>query len=466
MQSAVETISDLGLKINISVPANELENAYSKRLNEVAKTAKIDGFRPGKVPVSYVKKIYGKSIEGEIVDHLVRSSFEEVCKEKNITVAGIEKVDVNQQTIGKDLEFTISLETFPKIEYSDNDFNDAKVEKLKVTVNSKDVDEAIEKLRKAHANWEKTGANSKAKIGDKVVIDFKAMQDGQELKSGSAHDFELELGSNYLIPGFEDGVVGHKVNDEFILELKFPVDYHVTEHAGKDVSFTVTLKEISRPKLPELDEEFIAIFGVSASDEENLLPEEKEAGVNTEEKNDKKAVDLKELIAKFKDKIKESLENEVKNQVEIKFKNALFNALCDCKKINIPKSLVEDEVTDMINHQQDRYRQQIGDKNATLNLNRDKFKDQALKNVHIRLLVRAFIEHFGIKTDREQIKAKLSDVMGGHEISDDLLNWYYTEPQRLHQIEALALEDIVTTKLSEKMTISEKEVNFEDLMKS
>lgn len=130
----------------------------------------------------------------------------------------------------------------------------------------------------------KTGANSKAKIGDKVVIDFKAMQDGQELKSGSAHDFELELGSNYLIPGFEDGVVGHKVNDEFILELKFPVDYHVTEHAGKDVSFTVTLKEISRPKLPELDEEFIAIFGVSASDEENLLPEEKEAGVNTEEK--------------------------------------------------------------------------------------------------------------------------------------------------------------------------------------
>lgn len=160
------------------------------------------------------------------------------------------------------------------------------------------------------------------------------------------------------------------------------------------------------------------------------------------------------------------MENEVKNQVEIKFKNALFNALCDCKKINIPKSLVEDEVTDMINHQQDRYRQQIGDKNATLNLNRDKFKDQALKNVHIRLLVRAFIEHFGIKTDREQIKAKLSDVMGGHEISDDLLNWYYTEPQRLHQIEALALEDIVTTKLSEKMTISEKEVNFEDLMKS
>ncbi len=458
MQSAVETTSDLGLKINISVPANELQDAYSKKLKEVAKIAEIKGFRPGKVPESYVRKIYGKSIEGEVVDSLVKSSFELVCKEHNIIVAGIEKVDVDEPVIGNDLKFSISLETFPKVEYSDSDFSNAKVEKMRVTVTSKDVDAAIEKLKKSHADWEKIEESDKAKMGDKVVIDFTAIQDGKELESGSAEDFELELGSNYLIPGFEEGVVGHRVNDEFKLSLKFPDDYHATEHAGKEAVFTVKLKEISRAKLPEVNEEFISIFGITANDGEDLLPE-------TKDETEKKPVDLEKLVVKFKEKIKESLESEVKNQVDTRFKNSLFDALCDCKKINVPKSLIEEEITDIINHQQDRYRQQVGDKNAKLNFKRDKFKEQASKNVHIRLLVRAFIDQFGIKADREQVKTKLSSVMGGHEISDDLLNWYYTEPQRLHQIEALTLEDMVIQKLSETIAITEKDVSFDDLMK-
>lgn len=468
MQSAVETISDLSLKINITVPADKVKSAYDKRLNEIAKSAKVDGFRPGKVPVKYVKNMYGASVESEIVDDIVRNSFNEVCTEKNIAVAGIEKVDVNQNELGKDLEFSISVETFPKVEFTDSDFADAKVDKFSVKVTAKDVDESIEKLRKSHATWEVCGPNTKAKMGEKVKIDFTAVQDGEDLESGSANDFELELGSKYLIPGFEEGIVGHKVNDEFKLDLTFPEDYHAKEQAGKKATFTVTLKEIQKAVMPELNEEFLEKFGVTA---ESLAKvddnDSKEAKDSNEESKDEKPVakaDLKDLVKEFKSKIKESLENEVKHQVDAKFKNAIFDALRSAKEINIPKTVVESEITDIIKQREEQYRQQTGDKNAKLNLNRDTFKEQAEKNVHLRLLVRGFIEQFDIKTDKEQVRAKLKEVMGGHDISDDILNWYYSEPQRLQQIEAVALEDVVTKKLEEKFAVTEKEVSFEELM--
>lgn len=446
MQSAVESVSDLGLKINISVPANELEVAFGNKVNQVAQTAKVDGFRKGKVPVSYVKKIYGKSIQSEVVDELVRNSFNKVCQEKEIAVAGVEKVDVIQQELGKDLEFCINVETYPVIKFEDSDFSNIEVEKLEVTVSDSDVKDAIEKLRKSHADWQSAAGNAKAKMGDKVVIDFSAKKDGEDLESGSATDFDLELGSKHLIPGFEEGVVGHKAGDEFVLDLTFPEDYHAEELAAKEVKFTVTLKDIKRPVLPEINEEFCAKFGIAQPAAE-----------------DGEAKDLETLL---NEKVKESLEAEAKQQVESRYKNDLFNALRENKEIAVPNSLVEAEISDIIHHQLERYRSYVGNKNATLDLDREGFREQAQKNVHLRLLVRSYIQENGIKVDREMIKTKLSEAMGGHEISEDLLNWYYSEPQRLNQIEALAIEDLVTKSLETKVKVKIKKQNFKDLVES
>lgn len=463
MQSAVKTVSDLELEINIVVPANELQVAYGNKINEVASKAKVDGFRAGKVPVSYVKKIYGKSIESEVVDELVRTSFSKVCQDKAITVAGIEKVDVIQKEIGKDLEFTINVETYPEIKFDDSDFSGTKVEKFETEVADKDVDDAIERLRKSHANWETVGANAKAKLEDKVILDFTAVQDGKNLESGAANDFDLVLGSKHLIPGFEEGIVGHKAGDEFELDLTFPEDYHSEEQAGKQAIFTVKLKEIQRPVLPEIDQEFCSKFGVTIQ-EPVLDAESDEDSKDKAEAKKNKPADPKALLEALKEKVKTSLSAEVKNQIESKYKNAMFDSLCDKKEVKVPKALIEEEITNLINQQQERYRSYIGNKHASLDLPRSEFAEQAEKNVHLRLLVRAFIQQFEIKADRDVIKAKLSEAMGGHEISDDLLNWYYSEPQRLGQIEALALEDLVTKKLEEKFEVVNKKITVKELM--
>lgn len=461
MQSAVETISNLELKINISVPADKLQSAYSQKVKEISKTAKIDGFRAGKVPAAYITKVYGPGIQSEVVDDLVRHSFNEVCHEKKIAVAGIEKVDVKQQELGKDLEFSISVEVYPEVNFEESDFSKMTVEKYSVKIGDTDVTEAIEKLRKAHATWEDAGKTVKAKMGDQVIIDFSAVQDGKDLDGGSAEDFDLELGSNHLIPGFEEGVVGHKVDDEFVLDLEFPKDYHVDEQAGKKASFTIKLKAIKHAKLPELDEAFCAKFGISLNKEESSASDESNEAEKPAEK-----VDVKELEKLLRVKVKESLESEAKHQVESKYKNEMFDALRSIKALETPKSLVESEITDLINQQQDRYRQYVGDKNAKLELDREKFRKQATKNIHLRLLVRGFIEQNNITADKETVKSKLSEVMGGHEISDDLLNWYYSDPKRLQQIESLALEEVVTQKLAEKAKITEKEISFKELMEA
>jgi trigger factor len=461
VQSAVETLNDLELKINISVPANELKVAYGNKVKEVAKKAKVDGFRVGKVPEAYIKQIYGKSIENEVVDELVRVSFNKVCQENAITVAGIDNVDVTQKELGKDLEFSINVETFPQIKFEENDFSNISVEKFEVEVTDADVVDAIEKLRKSHATWESVKDDAAAKMGDKVVVDFTAEQDGENLEAGAATDFDLELGSKHLIPGFEEGIVGHKINDEFLLELEFPQDYHASEQAGKHVKFTVTLKDIQAPVLPELNDEFYAKFGITDAKEEEHDHEHSENCTHEHHASDSDAP--KDLAVLFKERVKHSLEQEAKSNIANKYNNAIFDGLRNHKELKVPKTLVEEEITNLINQQQERYRKYVGNKNAKLDLNRESFKAQAEKNAHLRLLVRAFIEQYDIKADRTAVKAKLSEAMGGHEISEDLLNWYYSEPNRLGQLEAMVIEDIVVTKIAEKIKITNKKVNFSDL---
>lgn len=466
MQSAVEIKSDLELKINISVPAKEYQNAYGKKVQEVSKTAKVTGFRPGKVPSAYIKKFYGPSIEAEVIDEMIRTCFDKVCVERKLSVAGIEKVDVTQKTLGKDLEFYVDVEIFPEIKFEDKDFSDININKYNVEITKEDIAESIEKLQKSHANWVDAAKTHKATSGDKVIIDFKGLDsDGKEIKSGSAEDFDLELGSNYLIPGFEDGVVGHKVDDVFELNLKFPDDYHVSEHAGKDVKFVVTLKAIKTPELPKLDADFCAKFGVN-------LDEQSEPELDVELTNDSSGItkeltaeELEQLKNKLEEKVAESLKLEAKSISNKKYRDDLYQSLREHKKLNLPKALVENEITKLIKHRQDVYRQYTGDKNTTVDLPRDNFTTEAENNIHLMLLVKAYIEQYNIKADMEHIKAKLEEQWGGADkVSDHLIEWYTGDPKRYQQLEAQVLEDLVVANLAQKINIAEKKISFKELV--
>ncbi len=455
MQSAVESISDLKRKVNITVPANELAVAYGKKVSDVARRAKIDGFRPGKVPLNYVEKHYGPGIQAEVVDEIVRKSFDKVCIEKKIEVAGINNIDVTKNQIGQDLEFSVDVEVYPEITFADSDFSSITVEKDIVNVTDADVDSQLQKLRQGNATWT-NAENATAKKGDKVVIDFKGQSEGKEIDGGTAEDFEIEIGSKHLIEGFEDGIVGHTVGDQFDLNLQFPVDYHETTYAGKPAVFNVTLKQIKHATLPEVDADFCKKFGVLPDQDDHVHT------ADCDHSHDEKVVESEhtDYVALFKSKLKESLEKELKNKLAVAYKSAVLKALKENKAISVPQSAVESEITSLVNQQQERYKKYMGNKNASLKLDRSKFAQSAQDNVHISLLVLAFIKQNDIKTTREIIKAKLGELMGTNTVSEDVLNWYYSDQRRIQEVQALALEDLVIEAISKKITIVEKSMNY------
>lgn len=453
MQSVVEAISDLKRKINITVPATELSNAYGKKVNEVALTAKVDGFRPGKFPKSRVETMYGPSIKADVVDEIVRKSFDKVCVEKKIEVAGIDNVDVTKSEIGQDLEFSVNIEVYPEITFADSDFANITVDKNVVTVSDNDVETQLEKLLKGNATWENADSSTVAKNGDKVVLDFVGTSQGKEIDGGTAKDFEVEIGSKHLINGFEDGIIGHKAGDEFELNLKFPDDYHENEYAGKEAIFKVTLKQVKHATLPAVDEEFCKKFGVLPA--HNHVHDEHCSHAHDEVSNADE-----DYPSLFKAKLKESLEKELKNKLAISYKNAVLKALKEHKSISIPQSAIDAEINSLIKQQNERYRRYTGNKNANLELDRAKFAEAAQSNVHASLLVMAFIKQNDIKTSREIIKAKLTDLMGMDNISDEILDWYYSDQRRISEVQALALEDLVIDAITQKINVVEKPLSY------
>lgn len=479
MQAVVETVSALELKINISIPANDYKNAYNKKLNEVSKTAHVDGFRPGKVPVAYINKAYGRSIEADVIDDLVKKSIDTACNEKQLLVAGIKNVNVTQKEVGKDLEFHVNLEIFPKVELADTDFSSASVSKYIVNVTENDVNSAINKLRKSHAIWKTADAKAKAEVGNKVIIDFKGTRDGKAIASAAADNFDLELGSNHLIAGFEDGIVGHAVGEEFTLNLKFPDTYHVAEHAGKETVFNVKLKEILYSDLPVVDEEFCKKIGIkqdgggahehhehdhttctnpdhdhnhSHGDEDELVEPNKEQAPQVN------------LVEELLTKVRSSLEAEAKQRTEAKYKKDILDVLTASKNIDVPESLVEEEIDILQNDFLEKYRKYVGDKHAKLDLDRNTFKEQAKTAVHLKLLARAFIEQYNLKATREDLKATLKQHMGGVEVDDYMLDFYYKDQNRLRQLEAITLEDLLVAEIAKKIKVEEKSVSFDELV--
>ncbi|MBP9723083.1 MAG: trigger factor [Gammaproteobacteria bacterium] len=466
MQSVVQSISDLKLNINISIPARELQSEYSKKIEEVAKQARVDGFRVGKVPVAYIKKHYGKGIEAEVVDTIVRKSFDKFCTEKKLDIAGIENVDVTQKELGKDLEFTVSVEIYPEISFSDNDFLKASVIKKTVELSNTVLDENFEKFLKSYAEWENvTDLNTSAKMGDKVIIDFEGSMDSKVVDSAAAKDFELELGSNHLIPGFEDGIVGHKAGEEFEIKLTFPSDYHEADYASKEITFKINLKTVRHAVLPEVNKEFCQRFGIGVGSNHNHVHDE-----HCDHDHDSASAsheieinDDADFPALLKEKLKESLNKELTNRVHQDYKESVLAALREVKPINIPRSAIEVEINNMVKERQEQYKKYTG-KNNKLSIDRSKLEEDARKRVHTSLIVLAYIKQHDLKVDREMIRAKLSELMGTNNVSNEILDMYYDQP-KMQELRAIALEDLVITHLSNKFTVVETAVDYDKFEK-
>jgi trigger factor len=314
MQVSIESSTGLERQLKIGVPADRIEKEVTERLQKATKTVKIAGFRKGKVPLKVVKQQYGKGVRQEVVGEVVNSSFYEAIKQEDLQPVGQPRIDDVTDVEGQDLEYVAVFEVYPEVALAD--ISKVAIARPVTDLNDSDVETMIEVLRNQQASFEV--AEKAAEDGDQVNIDFVGTQKKVEFPGGSAEGQDLILGSNSMIPGFEDGLVGVSAGDETVLKLKFPKDYHAEELKGKAVQFAVKVNSVAAKQMPEMDDEFFKLYGVS------------EGGVE-----------------KFREDVRNNMERELRNAIRNKVKNRVMDQLFDLNKVELPKALVANEITQL-----------------------------------------------------------------------------------------------------------------------
>ena len=429
MQVSVETTSNIERRMTIGVPAQEIDQAVQKRLQETARTVRLNGFRPGKVPMSVVKRRFGDSIRQEVVGEAMRDNYIKALQEQDINPAGWPKLEPKTMEEGKDLEFVATFEVLPEIELGD--LSKINVEKPVSEVADKDIDNMIDNLRRQQATMKEVKRKSKNK--DIVTIDFKGSIDGEEFEGGSAEGHRLTLGSGQMIPGFEKGIVGGKAGEELEIDVTFPEDYHNEDLAGKDAKFAITIHKVEEPQLPELDQEFFKRFGIEAEDE-----------------------------AAFREEVKKNMERELKQAVSNKVKNDVVDGLLETTELEVPAALVDQEI--------DRLRQdavqRFGGQVDFQQLPKEIFEEQAKRRVKTGLLFQEVVKKNDLKADDAKVEEKIQEIASTYEQPDEVIAHFSSNPDQKAQVESSVLEDAVVDFVLGAAKVKEKKMKYEEAVQA
>lgn len=431
MQVSVETTSGLERKLTVQVPAERIENEVASRLKSLAGRVKIDGFRPGKVPLSVVKKRYDGQVRQEVVGEVLQSTFQEAITQENLRLAGGPQIDTVDSTPGQGLEYCATFEVYPEIQM--NDLGKVSFEKLVASVEEKDVDQMFEKLRQQRANWEPVERAAKEK--DQVVIDFEGSIDGKAFDGGKGSKIELVLGSKTMIEGFEDQLLKAGTGEHRTLNVKFPDEYHNSDLAGKDAVFEVDVISVSEPALPEVDDEFAKSFGVD------------------------KGLDA------FREEVQKTMEKELDQAIKAKVKTAVMDALLEANKPDVPKALIEDEITRLQEQTKEQMKesgtQAVG---GDVDLPRSFFEEQAQKRVGLSLLIAAFAKSNSLQMDEEKVRSTIENLASSYEQPDQVIMAYNQNPSLMESVRGLVMEEQVVDSLLEQMDVTEKSTTFDAVM--
>ncbi|WP_210394876.1 trigger factor [Motiliproteus sediminis] len=430
MQVSVEATSSIERQMTVTVPAARIEDDVNSRLKQTARSARIDGFRPGKVPLNVIKRRYGKGIRQEVLGDVIQHTFYEAVTQEKLKPAGGPSIEPKSDAEGQDFEYVATFEVYPEIALAD--FSAVEVEKQVSAIADTDVDKMVESLQKQHADW--TEVERAAEDGDRVNIDFEGFKDGEAFQGGKSEGHDLVLGSGTMIPGFEDGLVGMKAGDEKELELTFPEAYHAEELAGAAVVFKTKVNSVSAPELPELNAEFFSKFGIEETE-----------------------------LDGFKAEIRKNMERELKQALNAKIKNRVLNKLVEANSVEVPKALVDGEI--------DRLRQQAVQQfggGANLDpsaLPAELFEGQARQRVSIGLLVGEVIQSNELKADEARVKETVEEIAETYQQPEEVRDYYLNNKEQLAQVEALVLEDQVVDLLLSQAKVTEVEVSYEEALK-
>jgi len=409
----------------MSLPADEIEKQVDERLKKLARNVRMPGFRPGKVPLKLVVQTYGPQVRSEVMSDAVQKAFTNAVKEANLKVAGYPQIE--RKT---DFEFSATFEIYPEVKVGD--LAAASVERPAAEVDDAAVDKTLEILRKQRTRFETV--QRAAKDGDRLTVDFRGTIDGQPFPGGEATDFVFGLGEGRMLPAFETAARGMSPGEARTFDLEFPADYHGKEVAGKKASFTMTLKKLDEPRLPELDAEFAKSLGVADGD-----------------------------LSKMRTEVRANVEREVKKRVEGRVKEQALNALLGATPLEIPKSLVAMESNGMTERAMADLKARGLDPQQ-VPINPQAFEEAAKRRVALGLIIAELARAESLQPKPAEVRALVEQEAQSYESPAEVVKWFYMQPQRLQEMEALALETNVVKWVLTKAKVLDKPVSFDELM--
>ncbi|RLM11549.1 trigger factor [Gibbsiella quercinecans] len=428
MQVSVETTQGLGRRLSITVPADVISQAVKKELNNAAKNVRIDGFRKGKVPMNIVERRYGASVRQDVLGDLMQRNFVDAIIKEKVNPAGAPNYQPGEYKEGEDFTFTVEFEVYPEVELKG--LETIEVEKPVVDVNDADVDAMLETLRKQQASWKETDRAVAAE--DRVTVDFTGAIDGEEFEGGKAADFVLAMGQGRMIPGFEEGLVGHKAGEEFTIDVSFPEDYHAENLKGKAAKFAIVLKKVEERELPELTEEFIKRFGVADGSLDGLRAE-----------------------------VRKNMERELKGAVRNRIKTQAIDGLIAANEIDVPAALVDGEIDVLRRQAAQRFG---GNEQQALELPRELFEEQAKRRVVVGLLLSEVISSHELKADEDRVKVLIEEMASAYEDPSEVIEFYSKNKELMNNMRNVALEEQAVEALLAKAKVTEKATTFSELM--
>ena len=433
MTVIVETLEKLERKITLNLPVGTIQSEVETRLRKLARTVKMDGFRPGKVPMNVVTQRYGYSVHYEVMNDKVGEAFAAATNQAKLRVAGQPKITEATGAAEGQMAFDAMFEVFPEVKIGD--LTTAEVEKINAEVSDAAIDKTIDILRKQRRTFSQRPHDAAAEDTDRVTVDFEGKIDGEVFEGGKAEGFQFILGDGQMLKEFEEATRGMKFGESKTFPLAFPAEYHGKDVAGKTADFMVTLKKIEAAHLPEVDDALAKALGIAAANVEGLRAD-----------------------------IRKNLEREVKSRLQGRNKQAVMDALVSKSELDLPKASVQSEVDRLIEGARADLKQR-GIKDADkAPIPAEMFTPQAERRVRLGLVVAELVRANALHANHDQIKAHIDELAASYEKPADVVRWYYGDNRRMAEVEAVVIENNVTEFVLAKAKVSEKQVTFDELM--
>lgn len=432
MSVTLETLENLERKVTLSLPWSSINAECDKRLKQTARKARIDGFRPGKAPLSMIQSMYGAGIQNDVMNELAQKVFFDTAVAEGWKIAGMPRLEgVEGQDDKENFLFSGVFEVFPEVKVGD--LSGQEVEKVTASVGDAEVEKTIDILRQQRIRFNHT--ERAAKDGDRVIIDFTGKIDGEAFAGGSAENYAFVLGQGQMLPEFEAGVNGLKEGESKDVEVNFPEDYHGKEVAGKTAVFTITVRNVAEPVLPEVDEVFAKALGIADGNIETMRAE-----------------------------VKKNVEREVKRRVDSQNKEAAMEALLAVSELQVPNALINEEAERLAAEMKQNFINQGMADAKNLDLPLDMFKEQAERRVKLGLILAEVVQANGLEPSKEQIDAVIADFAESYEDPQEVIDWYHADNSRLQGPTSLAVEANVTDFVLGKAKVTEKALSFDEVM--